>query len=365
MRFGLGAAVALGCALVVGCGGGGGSGTPPVTATATPGVTPTPTPTPSPTPTPVPTATPNPLFVVNGNTTLTTASTIITLPTSPVFASGTFGGTMTLSLGQFDTGVPLAYSLGDSLPAGDAILNLGRRSAQANTYGQIPILYVTLQTGSSFTGHTTLSSAPSFVFTVPSSGFIVPGQSYWLGLYDAGNPSFGWQKYGGPATPSGNTITIAGSGGLTLFANVTYTFALYPSDSSGALPIPASPVPTASPAPTPTAGSTATPTPVPTAPSIGVTITIPTAAPILLTPAGPFVFPHVGQTQTAVISQSGYGASFVATSTNPNVATASAALSYTGNYVLTVTSKGVGSCEIQMSSLDGGFGTVGVTVTGP
>ncbi len=339
-----------------------------MTATATPtpvGASPSPTPS----PTPVPTATPNPLFVANGSTTLTSSPVVIALPTSPAYASGSFGGTMTLTLGTFDSGVGLSYSLGNSLPAGAAILNTGRRSAQANTYGQIPILYVTLEAGNSFSGHTMLSSGPAFVFTVPTSGFIAPGQSYWLALYDTSNTLLGWQQYGGPVTPSGNTITISGSGGLTLSANVAYFIALYPSDSSGVLPATPAPggtaVPTASPAPTPTGGATATPTPAPTSPAIGVTITIPTAAPIVLTPPGPFVFPHVGQTQTAVMSQIGYGASFVATSTNPNVATATAALSYTGNYVLTVTSKGVGSCEIQMSSLDGGFGTVGVTVTAP
>lgn len=320
---------------------------------------PSPSPTLSPTPTPSPQASP---FVASSSTTITTSTLPIALP-----SAGPWSGTLTLSFSQFDPGTPLNYTLTNYLPTGVSPISAVRHVLDLSP----PVLYVSLTTGSSLSNLATLNAAPAFAFTVANQGFIVSGDEYWLGLFDSSLATTGWQDFGGPASFAGTAISIDGSSPMLFEAGVTYTFALYPSGAAGTLPATPAPGsttgPSPSPQPSPTASAGASPTASPTSSGggIGITIGVPTPPPVVVAPVGPLQFSGDGQTQYASLSELGYGGGFTAISLDPAVATANAAINPSGNYTLTVTSVSAGSTEIQVSSRNGGYGSVGVIVTSP
>lgn len=251
-------------------------------------------------------------------------------------ASG-FAGSLSLTAATIPAGTSLDLSYTDESPAGlPASLALARRILDSSSP---TALFVTL----SVSNTVALTLAPTFTFTV-ASGFPISGQSYYLAFYDGTQPQLGWQApFGGPATFAGDTLTITAAGEMTFQAGVTYAFALYAGENG----------------PTPSPGaafmiSVPTPAPILASNSSGTQVTSVTFASVANSPP-----------QTLTLSQAGYGLGFTATTTNSSVATAAESETPDGDYVVTITPTGVGTCTIDLTSENGGTGSIGVSVTGP
>lgn len=132
----------------------------------------------------------------------------ITLPAS----SGSATATLTLS-----THVPSGVSSPSS-----STISAGRSQVQSIGGGSITVYGVIALSVSSAV---TLSTSPSFSFTLPSA---VSGTPY-VAFFDENNTSAGWNVLLGPGTVTGNTVTFASQTlvpPLSLQTNDTYLFAL-------------------------------------------------------------------------------------------------------------------------------------------
>jgi hypothetical protein len=204
--------------------------------------------------------------------------------TSPVVLPSVDGYQSTLQFGanSAPTGTSLAIGVSRTLPAGLVPLSSDRHPGAARRIAGIrrplrappadsnPLLYFTITSSQGFT----LDGAPGFTITTPS--VVEPTGSLVLVAFD--DPKYGWIEIGG-FTVTGTTLTYSGTPPgtfpLTFQANVTYGIAVY---------------------------SSASPPP------------FPSAAPTLLQ------FVSSSNSQVITVTEAGYQGSFVATSSNTDVA---------------------------------------------
>ena len=387
--------VVLGALAVVNCGGG--ANTTPVGSQATP----PPTPIPIPSSAPVTVVQQQPVVLLAAGVTSTPVA--VALPTAAGFAP-----TMLLPLPQTATTTQLTVLVSNVTPSSAPPLSLARfvqahRRTAALPTGAAMLLYTEIYS----TAALTLPTAPGFSFTIPSAD-VFANANYYLALYDPTRPSLGWQyRFEGPATVTGSTLAFAPNRApFTLAGSLNYYFALYVIPQASVQPTPApsvSPttVPTqAPPMPTPTSASTSTPTPTstPSALAIGITITVPTPAPVVCSPAAVVV--AVNHTVSVGCSEAVYVGAFQLVFANPalatvtvptpfpvpsttptSVATSTPAPTPTPAstptptpvsspsspspqvFPFTITGVQAGTTTLSVSALDGGVGSLSITVT--
>jgi hypothetical protein len=204
-----------------------------------------------------------------------------------------------------------------------------------------------------------LSKAPAFSFTVPGND-VVAGATYYLALYNPNSPSLGWQLgFEGPGTASGNTLSFTSNNSSMYFqAWTAYYLGLYAAPAKAATPTPA---PSATPTQAPTVAPSALPTGMPTAtpaptPEPGTTAT---PAPAFKLIPSTLSFNGTGLTQTFSAIDFSYSGAYTVTSSDPKIATVTAASSNS----FTVQSTGAGVATIAVSESNGKTATCIVTVT--
>jgi hypothetical protein len=191
------------------------------------------------------------------------ASQTISLP-----AVAGSSGSVTLPAGtQAPSNTTLQLTL-QTIPTGVIALQSAQRrlSAVGSTNAQ---LYVVLQPSQTIT----LPAIPAFTFAVPPT-LVLPNENEFLAFFDAAQG--GYRTIAGPVTVANGVVSFAGSPGpLTLTGGQTYVFVLYG--------VPA----------------VVTGNPVPSPASVGFNLS--------------------GQTQIVTVSESNYGGSFTATSSNASI----------------------------------------------
>lgn len=271
-------------------------------------------------------------------------------------------------------------------PLAIARLAQSTRRADALPAGAGVLLFVEIVSSQTIV----LPAAPSFIIEIPAAG-VFADVYYYLALHDPAQPDLGWQyAFEGPAALANATLTFAPDPApFTFAAGLPYFFVLYAIPQTSVQPTSA---PSSVPMTTPSPGPLTTPN----SPSLRIGITVPTPAPIVCSPS-PIVV-TVGQTIAAACSEAGYGGAFqfafadpaIATITLPtsvpipsttpsamptSTATAaaptaaptaappSAAAPPPKVFSFSITGKQAGVTTLSVSALDGGVGTLPITVT--
>lgn len=188
-------------------------------------------------------ATPVPTTNAMQFTPSSTAQTTVSLP--PV---GTYSGTILVPQASSVAQVTVQTSL--AAPAGISALSTQRR-AQAGTSSTTPFFYIMMSVAS---GTATFDAYPSFSITLPASAGNGP---FYLASYESGT----WVTVAGPASASGNAVTLQPPlSSLTIAPGAPLYLVVY---SGGVVPS-EPPIVTPSAQPTASATPTVTPTPVET-----------------------------------------------------------------------------------------------------
>jgi len=219
-------AIAL-AALVTGCNGG--SSSPPPFFT---GASPTPTPTPTPLP-------------ASASGTLTTSTTASSSRTLGPIGPGDFG-TVSCTPTLLVAHLAIVYSL--TQPGGTpAVQRVARLPRNINGTNITPFGYFTVTPDVTVT----CPNTPSFAMAFPPGTVPPSAAGSYVAVFDPGNAGAGWNTISGPAAQSGNTLTwTSGSVPFPLVAGRTYSFVLFTTGSTLAVPTP-TPTPTATPSPVP------------------------------------------------------------------------------------------------------------------
>ena len=294
-------------------------------------------------------------FTTSSTVAATGSSTATTL-SEPLPASGTYSGSIALPVASVPAGTSLKLTYSSTPPQGVSAFSDARSSASASSRSiqdalSSDAVYACFQSSTSLT----LTSGPQYQFALPAA-FAPANSLYYLALLQGGQWAPG---YGTPATVANVTgstvVSISGIFGFQLPPNQNVCVALFARWNYSASPVPATPLPSAS----PTVSATATPSPLPTASPA------PTASPTpgpLTQSATTLTFTNLTTPQALTLFETA-NATFTETDTCTGIATVTPSSTTAGSAVYAVTPVAAGSCAVSITDGSGRSATTAVTIS--
>jgi len=276
----------------------------------------------------------------------TAAATSITVPLPP---SAGYAGQAILPVASVPSNLQLTVTYANHPPAGVSLLDKSRQME----YAQRTVLDALSSdvVYACFAANQLVNvGPPKFSFVLPS-GFAISSVVYNMAIQQDSQWTTG---YGGPGTvvagASSATVAVTGRFGFTIPANGVLCVALYGRSTTAPTPIPATPVPSAS----PTALPSASPTPLPSASPTPSPSPTPSAALEISPGTLSVVGVNASFAQSASVHETGYTGAFSITAKScADIATVSPSAGSGPTLPLTVTGLAAGTCTATATD---GFG---------